>query len=97
MGSRGISFRRKLDEVMPVLETFAPDLVMISAGFDAHEDDPTHASRMHLDDFAYFSSSLKRLAERHAQGRLVSVMEGGYNVDALRTCVQGHILELMKR
>ena len=77
-------FRSFLILLFPYVD-FKPDLVLLSAGFDAHEDDPTSASKMRIEDFEYFTSKLKGLADKHSNGRLVSVMEGGYNVDALRT------------
>jgi acetoin utilization deacetylase AcuC-like enzyme len=52
--------------------------------------------KLDLSDFAYITFEMKQLANRHAQGRLVSVLEGGYNIEALRQCVQVHVLELMK-
>ena len=79
-----------LDEVfravaVPVLEAFAPDLVLVSAGFDAHQSDPLGGFRMTPDGFANLARLVQGVAARHAAGRLVYVTEGGYDIDGLTT------------
>ncbi len=70
---------------VPVLDAFAPDLVLVSAGFDAHEDDPLAALRMTPAGFANLTGLLLDVATRHAGGRIVFVTEGGYDLDGLET------------
>ncbi len=85
-------FRKIYEEkVFPALEKFAPDLLMISAGFDAHRMDPLAQINLEDDDFSWVTRRLAEIADRHAGGRIVSVLEGGYNLDALRTSVAAHL------
>lgn len=83
------------DKLFPALESFAPDLVMISAGFDAHKDDLLGSLQLDEDDFYWITSRLRNIADAHAHGRIVSVLEGGYNLEALKYSVQAHIQALM--
>lgn len=84
---------RKIYEsrVFPALEDFAPDLLMISAGFDAHRLDPLAQINLEEEDFEWVTARLSAIAARHAGGRIVSVLEGGYNLDVLGACVAAHI------
>jgi acetoin utilization deacetylase AcuC-like enzyme len=77
--------------ILPALDRFHPELVLISAGFDAHRDDPLAQMRLTDDSFAKFTSLLKQIAEAHAGGRIVSVLEGGYHLDALARSVESHL------
>ena len=77
------------------MEDFAPELVLISAGFDAHASDPLANLEMQDDDYAWVTRELIALADRHAGGRLVSTLEGGYNLQALATATAAHVRELM--
>ena len=81
--------------VLPALDSFAPELVMISAGFDAHRLDPLANLNLDADDYAWITEHLVELAERHAQGRIVSSLEGGYNLNALRESVASHVAALL--
>jgi len=80
------------------LETLAdkvkPQLVLISAGFDAHRLDPIGSLALEVEDFAALTASVKQVAEQHAGGKIVSVLEGGYNVDVLPLCVEVHLQTL---
>ena len=76
---------------MPALESFKPQLVFVSAGFDAHRDDPLAYLKLDDEDYRWVTEKLVDVAERHAQGRVVSTLEGGYNVDALGRCVVEHV------
>ena len=84
---------RKLYEqkIFPVLERFAPDLLMISAGFDAHRDDPLAQLELTEDDFGWVTSRLCDIASRHSGGKVVSVLEGGYDLPALTRSVAAHL------
>ena len=76
---------------MPALEAFKPQLVFVSAGFDAHRDDPLAYLKLDDEDYRWVTEKLVDLAERHAQGRVVSTLEGGYNTEALGRCVVEHL------
>ncbi len=80
--------------VLPALDRFKPDLLMISAGFDAHRLDPLAQLNLETEDFDWVTRELCAVADRHCGGRVVSVLEGGYNLDALRECVTVHLKAL---
>jgi acetoin utilization deacetylase AcuC-like enzyme len=69
--------------VWPLVDRFRPQLILVSAGFDAHWADPLAGMRLSLNGFAHLSSELMRMADQHCGGKIVFVMEGGYNLDAL--------------
>jgi acetoin utilization deacetylase AcuC-like enzyme len=97
-GSDGGTFRAAYEaQVFPRLDAFAPELVIVSAGFDAHADDPLAQLNLTEDDFAWVTHRLCDIADRHAQGRLVSVLEGGYDLRALGASVAAHLGVLMER
>ncbi|MEO0728766.1 MAG: histone deacetylase family protein [Pseudomonadota bacterium] len=81
--------------ILPSVESFAPDFVLISAGFDAHERDPLANLRLTEADFEWATEQLLAVAERHAHGRLVSMLEGGYHLDALGRSAATHVKSLM--
>mgnify|MGYP001549039736 CR=1 FL=1 len=83
------------ERVLPALEAFAPQLVLISAGFDAHRLDPLANLNLDADDYAWVTRELVAIAHRHAQGRVVSSLEGGYSLTALRQSVQAHVAALL--
>ncbi len=80
--------------VLPAIDAWKPELVMISAGFDAHEADPLAQMRLVEADFAWVTTELRRLADIHARGRVVSVLEGGYDPPALGRSVVAHLQSL---
>jgi acetoin utilization deacetylase AcuC-like enzyme len=80
---------------LPALEDFAPELLLISAGFDAHERDPLAALRLKTADFAWVTHELKRVAAGSARGRIVSTLEGGYDLEALAMSAAAHVGALM--
>ena len=82
------------DQFLPAMEDFKPELVIISAGFDSRIDDPLGAFRLTDDDFVKLTEKLLKLADDHAKGRLLSVLEGGYNVDGLASAVVSHVTAL---
>jgi acetoin utilization deacetylase AcuC-like enzyme len=71
-------------------------LLIISAGFDAHHADPLAELRLDVADFAWLSERLVASAERHCQNRVVSVLEGGYNLDVLAAASRAHVRALMR-
>jgi acetoin utilization deacetylase AcuC-like enzyme len=82
------------NEVLPALEAYDPDALLISAGFDAHAADPLSATRVTAEGFRIMSRRMVEFAEQHCQGRLVSLLEGGYDLEALADSVQVHLEEL---
>ncbi len=91
-GQGGDVFRGGLtDEILPALTAFKPDFIIISAGFDAHKDDPLGQLRLTETDFAWATGAIMDVARNLCGGRVVSVLEGGYNLDALADCVAAHV------
>jgi len=83
------------DRILPALKNFSPDLIIISAGFDAHEADPLANLRLVEDDFVWATDKLMEAAESQAGGRVVSMLEGGYDLAALGRSASGHVQMLM--
>jgi acetoin utilization deacetylase AcuC-like enzyme len=95
-GTRGDRFRAAFEErILPALNGFEPELVFISAGFDAHNDDPLAQLCLLEEDFAWATEKIKGIAEVHAQGRLISVLEGGYSLPALARSVEAHLQAML--
>jgi len=91
-GTRGDVFRGAYtDEILPALTAFKPDLILISAGFDAHKDDPLGGLGLTAADFAWVTAQIMDVAREVCGGRVVSALEGGYNLDALADCVVAHV------
>ncbi len=89
-------FRRAFEErVLPALDAFRPQLVIVSAGFDAHCSDPLAQLMLDEGDYAWVTEKLVGLARRHARGRLVSTLEGGYDLAALGASAAAHLRVLM--
>ena len=96
-GSNGEVFRQAISEqLLPSLQAFRPQLVLISAGFDAHKEDPMGQLRLDESDFVWITEQLMAVADEHCEGRIVSVLEGGYNLDALGRAAFCHIKSLMR-
>jgi acetoin utilization deacetylase AcuC-like enzyme len=94
----GRGFRAAVERFwMPALEAYKPQLVFVSAGFDAHRDDPLAYLKLDDEDYRWVTERLVEVADRHAQGRVVSTLEGGYNVEALGRCVVEHVAVLANR
>jgi acetoin utilization deacetylase AcuC-like enzyme len=88
----GRGFRAAVERYwMPALEAYKPQLVFVSAGFDAHRDDPLAYLKLGDEDYRWVTEQLVDVAERYAGGRVVSTLEGGYNTDALGRCVVEHV------
>jgi acetoin utilization deacetylase AcuC-like enzyme len=89
-------FRRAMSErILPALDSFRPELVLISAGFDGHRRDPLAQLMLDDEDFAWVTAELCDIAERHAEGRVVSTLEGGYDLAALASAAAAHVGVLM--
>ncbi|PJK14937.1 acetoin utilization protein [Lysobacteraceae bacterium NML07-0707] len=82
------------NELLPHIETFAPDLLLISAGFDAHRADPMASLQLQSEDFAWLTERLVAIADHYAQGRVVSMLEGGYALEALAESTLAHVRAL---
>jgi acetoin utilization deacetylase AcuC-like enzyme len=95
-GDSGMQFREAMEvAILPRIEQFKPDLLIISAGFDAHRRDPLANLNLVEADFAWATSKLMDVSDRICEGRLVSVLEGGYDLDGLARSVAAHVLTLM--
>jgi acetoin utilization deacetylase AcuC-like enzyme len=95
-GAGGDAFRAAWSErLLPALDAFGPQLVLVSAGFDAHRRDPLAQVELDAADYAWLTDELVALADRHAQGRLVSMLEGGYDLVALGQSSVAHVGALM--
>ncbi len=95
-GAGSATFRAACERsVLPALEAFAPDLLMVSAGFDAHQADPLAGLALLTDDYAWITTRLVEVAERHADGRMVSSLEGGYDLAALGESAAAHVAAMM--
>ena len=81
---------------LPRLEAHAPEMVFISAGFDAHREEDMAQLNLVESDFAWLTEQIVSVADRHAQGRVVSSLEGGYNLSALARSVVAHVRALAK-
>jgi acetoin utilization deacetylase AcuC-like enzyme len=91
-GSGSQAFRAAVESRwLPALEDFAPQLVLFSAGFDAHVEDDMAMLRLVDQDYAWVTQQVKGVADRHAGGRIVSVLEGGYALSALGRSVVQHL------
>jgi acetoin utilization deacetylase AcuC-like enzyme len=89
-GSR--EWRRVVEaDILPAIDAFAPALIMISAGFDAHRADPLAMLELVEDDYGWVTARLLELARKHSSGRVVSVLEGGYDLSALANSVLAHL------
>jgi acetoin utilization deacetylase AcuC-like enzyme len=89
-------FRSAFENViLPQLGKFSPEFIIISAGFDAHHRDPLASINLHAEDFGWVTRKLMDLADRTASGRVVSVLEGGYDLQGLKESVAAHVGALM--
>ncbi|KIZ41088.1 MULTISPECIES: histone deacetylase family protein [Rhodopseudomonas] len=89
-------FRSAFDNlILPQLTKFAPELIIISAGFDAHYRDPLASLNLHAEDFGWVTRKLMDVADVSAGGRIVSVLEGGYDLKGLQESVAAHVAALM--
>lgn len=94
-GAISDDFRDAFGFIRPALKDFKPDLLLISAGFDAHADDPLAQCNLTDGDFAWITAELVAIADTYCDGRIVSLLEGGYDLAALGRCVQLHVQGLM--
>ena len=96
-GSGNAEFQQAFSQkLLPAARQFRPDFVLVSAGFDAHEDDLLGQMRVTTEGFAQLTAIVRQIAEEHCRGRLVSVLEGGYDLDGLATSVEAHVRALVE-
>ena len=96
-GTGSAGFRAAWERlILPELARFGPELLIVSAGFDAHKADPLAQLRLEVADFAWLTGRLTAVAKQHCQGRLVSLLEGGYDLDALAESAAAHVAALME-
>ena len=94
-GSSGVLMREKYEMlVFPALQEFKPELILISAGFDAHEADPLAELNWLTEDFSWLTERICKIASDCCGGRLVSTLEGGYDLEALAESVKAHVIKL---
>src|SRR5271163_5014581 len=97
VGDAGEVFRAAFEtRILPRLRDFRPELIVISAGFDAHYRDPLANINLEEEDFAWATQKIMDVADRHAGGRVVSLLEGGYDLQALGNSVAAHVTALMR-
>jgi acetoin utilization deacetylase AcuC-like enzyme len=95
-GDGGDEFRHAYEtRILPALDDFAPDFLLVSAGFDAHINDPLAQIRLLEGDFAWVTEKLLEAAQKHTGGKLVSTLEGGYDLDALARSTAVHVATLI--
>jgi acetoin utilization deacetylase AcuC-like enzyme len=96
-GNGGREFREAFEmAILPRLDAFQPDLIVISAGFDAHMRDPLANLNLLEADYAWVTKKVMGIADQHAKGRIVSMLEGGYDLEGLAKSVAAHVGALMK-
>ena len=96
-GDGGLEFREAFEvAILPRIEAYRPDLILISAGFDAHVRDPLANINLVEADFGWATAQLMDLADRYSGGRVVSLLEGGYDLEGLARSVAAHVMTLMR-
>jgi acetoin utilization deacetylase AcuC-like enzyme len=96
-GDGGDQFREAFEQIiLPRLRDFRPELIVISAGFDAHMRDPLANLNLLEPDFAWVTRAIMTVADQSADGRVVSVLEGGYDLQALAESTAAHVTALMR-
>jgi acetoin utilization deacetylase AcuC-like enzyme len=82
------------DKILPSIDEFKPEAVIISAGFDAHIDDPLGQVNLSTEFYAWMTERIMEKAEHYSDKRIISVLEGGYNLDMLPLCIEKHLSTL---
>ena len=93
----GAVFRKAMDtQLLPAIDVLAPELILISAGFDAHKDDPLAQINLESKDYYTLTKRILNLAKNLCNGKVVSILEGGYNLNALKESVDYHVKSLIE-
>ena len=94
-GSGNLEYEQAFKErVFPAIHSFKPDIVLLSAGFDAHAHDPLGGMNLSTDFYAWMTTRMKEIADQYCGGRIISMLEGGYDLNALAGCIDTHIATL---
>lgn len=94
-GTQGAEFREKVaDAWFDAIQKFKPQLIFFSAGFDAHRNDPLAELQLENDDYVWITKEIGKLAKAHCDGKMISVLEGGYDLPTLASCVPMHVAAL---
>ncbi len=83
-----------MEKILPAIDQFKPEFIIISAGFDAHRDDPLGEINLSTGSYGWMTARVMEMADKHAGGRIVSVLEGGYNLTMLPLCIEEHLKAL---
>ena len=95
-GTTGIEYRERVQAAwFDKIAAFAPQIIFFSAGFDAHERDPIGELKLTVNDYIWITKQIAAMAKKHCEGRMVSLLEGGYNLEALAECVPAHVNAMM--
>ena len=95
-GTNGLLFKKSYEDIIiPNLKKFSPDMIFISAGFDGHKDDPLADFKLTEEDFFWVTNKLRNFSDKYCKKRLVSCLEGGYNIDALSKSSLAHVKGLI--
>lgn len=86
-----------VEKILPAVENFKPEIVLISAGFDAHKADPLASLNLSTEFYGWMTDRMKEVAEKHSQNRLISILEGGYNLDFLPDSIAIHLEKLLSK
>jgi acetoin utilization deacetylase AcuC-like enzyme len=96
-GTRSDEFKRRIEADWPrAIDAHKPDMIFVSAGFDAHRDDPIGGLALTVADYQWITDLIASFAHQYAGGRIVSTLEGGYDLTALTTSVQAHVEALIE-
>ena len=97
-GSNDQDYEREFrGKILPKIAAFQPEFIIISAGFDAHRDDPLAQINLSTEFFGWMTESVMEMADQFCDGRIISVLEGGYNLDVLPLCIEQHLLKLSRQ
>lgn len=95
-GTGGAVFRRAIErDCLPALHAQQPELIILATGFDAHRADPMADLMLEVDDFSWITRQMTEVADEYCHGRIVSILEGGYALDALAACAASHVQILL--
>ena len=83
-----------IEKILPKMQEFKPEFIIISAGFDAHRDDPLAGMRLSTEFFGWMTDRVMEIADKYCQGKIISLLEGGYNLKMLPLCIETHLLHL---
>ena len=85
-----------MQAILPKLDNFKPEFILISAGFDAHQADPLANINLSTDSFVWMTERIMEKADHHCENRIISLLEGGYNLQALPLCIGKHLETLLQ-